>query len=79
MALKPIRPEDLYDMKTISFCRISPNGKYVVYVEHRVEKKTEKKYSNLWIMKTYGGKPQQFTFGNHVDTQIGRASCRERV
>ncbi len=69
MALKSIRPEDLYDMKTVSYCRISPDGKYVVYVEHRVEKKTEKKYANLWIMRTNSGKPRQFTFGNQTDAQ----------
>ncbi len=69
MKLQPMRAEDLYDLRSISYCRISPNGKYVIYVEHRVEKKTEKKYANLWIVKTVGGKPRQFTFGDHTDSQ----------
>lgn len=63
-----IRAEDLYDLETVSGVRISPDGKSVIYAQHRVDRKTEKKYSNLWIVPTGGGKPRQFTFGDQNDT-----------
>jgi dipeptidyl aminopeptidase/acylaminoacyl peptidase len=64
-----ISAEDLYDMNIISDVRISPSGDHVVYTQERVDSDTEKKYSNLWIVPTKGGKPSQFTFGDHKDTQ----------
>lgn len=64
-----ITPEDLYRFKLISDCKISPDGDHIVYCLHRVEKKTEKKFANLWIVPTDGGSARQFTYGDHSDTQ----------
>jgi dipeptidyl aminopeptidase/acylaminoacyl peptidase len=61
--------EDLYRLEQITDCRISPDGKHVVYAVQRVDKKTEKKYANLWIVPTRGGAPRSFTLGDHVDAQ----------
>jgi dipeptidyl aminopeptidase/acylaminoacyl peptidase len=63
-----IRAEDLYQMEIVSGARISPDGKYVVYALQRVDRKKEKKYSNLWIVPTSGGKPRPFTTGDQKDT-----------
>ena len=62
-----IKSEDLYRFELISNLQISPNGKTVIYALQRVDKKTEKKYSNLWIVSTDHGTPRQFTFGDQVD------------
>jgi len=62
-----ITPQDLYNMKNIIGARISPDGNYVAYTQQRVDRPTEKKYSNIWIVPTKGGKPRQFTFGNQND------------
>jgi dipeptidyl aminopeptidase/acylaminoacyl peptidase len=67
--LRSIAAEDLYKIQIISDVRISPSGKYVVYSQQRVDQETEKKYSNLWLVSTDGGSPQQFTFGDQLDTQ----------
>jgi len=64
-----ITAEDLYRFQLIADCRISPDGKYVVFAVQRVDKKTEKKYSNLWVVPTDGGRPRQFTYGDQVDGQ----------
>ncbi len=67
-ASKPrITADDLYKLEIIASPRISPDGITVIYAQTRVERKTEKKYSNLWIVPTAGGKPRQFTHGNQVD------------
>jgi dipeptidyl aminopeptidase/acylaminoacyl peptidase len=63
-----ISAKDLYNLETVSGVRLSPDGQFVIYVKNRVERKTEKKYSNLWIIPTDGGQPRQFTFGDQNDT-----------
>lgn len=62
-------PEDLYTLELISGSRLSPDGKFVVYSQQRIDPKTDKKYANLWIVDT-GPEPQarQFTFGDQSDT-----------
>lgn len=62
-----IKAEDLYRIELITDLRISPDARNVVYTIQRVDRKTEKKYSNIWIVPTKGGKPKQFTYGNHSD------------
>jgi dipeptidyl aminopeptidase/acylaminoacyl peptidase len=65
--LRTIKAEDLYQFNTVSEVRISPDGKNVVYTVQRVVKKTEKKYTNLWITPTGNGESQQFTTGDQHD------------
>ena len=63
-----ITAEDLYTLQVLSDVRISPDGRHVIYRLQRVDKKTEKKYGNLWIVPTEGGEPHQFTHGNQSDS-----------
>jgi len=68
-----ITAQDLYRFQLITDCRISPDGRHVVFCLQRVDKKAEKKYSNLWIVPTEGrggsSRPRQFTYGDQVDSQ----------
>ncbi len=64
-----ITAEDLYRFQLITDCQISPDGQHVVFCVQRVDKKTEKKYSNLWIAPTDRGRARQFTYGDQVDSQ----------
>jgi dipeptidyl aminopeptidase/acylaminoacyl peptidase len=64
-----ITAEDLYRFRLISDCRISPDGRHVIFCVQRVDKKTEKKYSNLWIAPTDRGRARQFTYGDQSDTR----------
>jgi dipeptidyl aminopeptidase/acylaminoacyl peptidase len=65
---RTIKAKDLYRFEIISGVRLSPDGRQVIYSVQRVDKKTEKKYSNLWIAPTSGGDPRQFTYGDQNDT-----------
>jgi dipeptidyl aminopeptidase/acylaminoacyl peptidase len=70
MALKKLRTitaDDLYQFNTVADARISPDGENVVYTVQRVDRKTEKKYTNLWIAPTKDGEPHQFTTGDQHD------------
>jgi len=64
-----VEAEDLYRLRLVTACEISPDGGYVAYAVQRVVKRTEKKCSNLWIVPTRGGRPRQFTAGDHVDSE----------
>lgn len=63
-----IRAEDLFRFELIRKPRLSPDGRHVVYAQIRVDSKTLKKSSNLWVVPTAGGLPRQFTFGDQSDS-----------
>lgn len=65
-----ISAEDLYKIEVLSSSRISPDGENVVFSLQRVDPKSEKKYSNLWITTASGEgtqQPRQFTYGDQND------------
>jgi dipeptidyl aminopeptidase/acylaminoacyl peptidase len=64
-----ITAEDLYRFRLMTSCQISPDGGHVVFDLQRVDRKTEKKYSNLYVVSTRGGRVRQFTHGDHADSQ----------
>lgn len=64
----PISAQDLYRLRPITDCQIAPDGQHVVYCVQRVDKKTEKKYVNLWVVPTGRGRARQFTHGDQVDS-----------
>lgn len=65
---RPITPEDLYNAQQVANPQISPNGHHIIFTVQRVDRKTEKKYSNLWLVASDGTTPaRQFTYGDHVD------------
>ncbi len=63
-----ITAEDLYLFNTVSEVRISPDGQHVLYTVQRVDRKTEKKYTNLWVASTTRGEARQFTTGDQHDS-----------
>ncbi len=65
-----ITAEDLYRMELISDPQISPDGRSIIFSVQRVDAKTEKKYTNLWLVPAVGrGAARQFTYGNQTDRQ----------
>ena len=64
--------EDLYNFELISGFELSPDGEQVIFAQQRVDQKTEKKHSNLWIVpfdivkdqSNPAAQPRQFTFGD---------------
>jgi len=65
---RSITLEDLYRMQMLADVRIAPDGEHVSYTLQRVDRETEKKYSNLWVVPTSGGEARQFTQGDQSDT-----------
>ncbi len=63
-----VTAEMLYDIQLISEVSLSPDGTKILYRLSRVDKNTEKKFSNLWIAPTNGNAPYQITQGDHMDS-----------
>ena len=60
---RTVTAEDLYQFNTVPEVRISPDGLNVLYTVQRVERKTEKKYTNLWVVSAVNDETRQFTAG----------------
>ncbi|MCA9996718.1 MAG: S9 family peptidase [Anaerolineales bacterium] len=63
-----MQAEDLYEIRPVSDCAISPDGTAVLFTVQRVDKGSEKKYSNLWLAPTGRGEARQYTYGNQNDS-----------
>ena len=66
-SLRSITAQDLYALQLLTDVRLSPDGRHVVYGIQRVDKKTQKKYANLWMAPTDGSGERQFTQGDQTD------------
>jgi dipeptidyl aminopeptidase/acylaminoacyl peptidase len=66
-AKRVIRTEDLYHLEIVSDPQISPDGEHIIFCVQRVDEKTEKKSTNLWLVATDNGDPRQFTYGDQND------------
>jgi len=62
-----ITAEDLYRLELIDEVRLTPDGGKVFFTKKRVDRKTEKKYSNLWSVPTDGLSARAFTQGDQSD------------
>lgn len=67
MTKRAMTAEDLYQFQLITDCQIAPDGKQIIFVVQRVDRESEKKYSNLWLVPTDGGRAEQFTSGDQLD------------
>lgn len=63
-----ITAEDLYQFELITDARIAPNGRTTLCTIQRIDRKTEKKHSNLWLADTQTGQLRQFTYGDWSDS-----------
>jgi dipeptidyl aminopeptidase/acylaminoacyl peptidase len=64
-----ILAEDLYQFQLITGCELAPDGRYIIFPVQRVDRATEKKYTNLWLAPTDGRPARQFTYGDQSDRQ----------
>ncbi len=66
---RPLAADDLYRIKLVSDPQMSPDGEQIVFTVQRVDRLTEKKYTNLWLVPAAGGDPRPLTYGDHTDSQ----------
>jgi len=68
-AKRVIEADDLYRLRLPAEPQLSPDGEHVLYTEHFVVRKGEKKCSNLWRVQASGGDRRRFTVGDHSDSR----------
>jgi Tol biopolymer transport system component len=66
---RTITAEDLYRFRLVTDCDLSPDGKHIVSCIEQVDRGTQEKYSNLWVVPTDNAAAHQFTHGDHTDSK----------
>ncbi|MCA1554877.1 MAG: S9 family peptidase, partial [Chloroflexi bacterium] len=64
---RPIQPEDLLGIKTVSDVQLSPDGTRIAYVLTTIDTPHDEYRSHIWIVSADGGEPIQFTHGPKHD------------
>ncbi|CAH0146843.1 Dipeptidyl-peptidase 5 [Peribacillus sp. Bi96] len=63
-----ITARDLFHLKSVTDPKLSPDGSMAVYVQTRIDEKTEKYISNLYMYSLITNETKQWTFGDNRDT-----------
>ena len=59
--------EVLYDLQIVFDPQISPDGEQILFGVQRIDRQSEKKYRNIWVVPASGREPRQFTYGEQLD------------
>ncbi|MEZ4586548.1 MAG: S9 family peptidase [Gemmatimonadales bacterium] len=63
----PLAPMDLFELEYASDPQLSPDGQWIVYVRQFSDVMTDKRYSNLWLIKADGTEHRPLTTGKFND------------
>ena len=63
----PLRMEDIFEVEVAGDPRISPDGRWIVYVRQRADIMTDGRFSNLWIVGADGSGHRPLTSGDYAD------------
>ncbi|MCB1216185.1 S9 family peptidase [bacterium] len=64
---RPIGKQDLYKLRQMYECRLSPDGRQLVTSVDSIDPKSNKKYRHLFVRPVGQGSLRQFTRGDHSD------------
>ncbi len=65
--MRAMTPDDIYAIKWVGECDISPDGNQVAVVVTQLDRETDGYKSAIWLVDTAGGEPRQFTAGAKRD------------
>lgn len=68
-AKRPITFEDLMQVQRISDPQVSPDGRWVAYVQTSVDLEANTKAGHLWLIPVEGGEARQLTRGEGTDSR----------
>jgi dipeptidyl aminopeptidase/acylaminoacyl peptidase len=69
IAKRPITFEDLIKIQRISEPQVSPDGRWIAYVQGTVNFETNKIVRHIWLIPGEGGEPRQLSRGEGSDTR----------
>ena len=65
--MRAMTPDDIYSIKWVGECDISPDGSKVAVVVTQLDRETDGYKSAIWLVDAAGGEPRQFTAGAKRD------------
>ena len=68
-AKRPITFDDMMKVQRISDPQVSPDGRWVAYVQGAVDLEANKVVNHIWLISRGGGEPRQLTNGEGSDTR----------
>ena len=60
---KHLAPADLFDLEYAADPQLSPDGQWVAYVRQWSDPMTDRRYSNVWLVKSDGSGHRPLTSG----------------
>ncbi|MEO8448690.1 MAG: S9 family peptidase [Gemmatimonadota bacterium] len=64
-----LEPADEFNLEFVADPQISPDGQWIVYVRQFSDVMSDRRYSNLWIVRTDGTDHRPLTTGKSTETQ----------
>ncbi len=64
---RTLTPNDLFDLETVAEPAISPDGTQIVYVRRWSDRMTDRRYANLWVVRSDGTGHRPLTSGRTVE------------
>lgn len=58
---------DVFDLEYVADPQLSPDGSEIAFVREWADVNTDRRYSNLWIVRADGGEPRPLTAGKRRD------------
>src|SRR2546425_2421440 len=68
-AKRPITFEDLMRIQRISDPQVSPDGKWIAYVQTSADLEADKRATHIWLIASAGGEARQLTQGEGSDSR----------
>ncbi len=78
-AQQKLTPADIFQLEYAADPQISPDGQLIVYVRQWQDPMTDRRYSNLWLVKADGSDHRPLTTGKFVESQPRWAPDGKRI
>ncbi len=69
IAKRPMTFDDLMKVQRISDPQVSPDGRWIAYVQGAVDFEANKVLNHIWLIRSDGGDPKQLTAGDGSDSR----------
>src|SRR5205823_4796840 len=65
---RPLQPDDIFTLRTVSDPRISPDGAWIAYTVSTLDKKEDSSDTDIYMVATSGGTPIKLTGSKKPET-----------
>ncbi len=76
---RPVRAQDLWDMKRVGGLEVSPCGKWAAVTVTEYDSETNKGQGDIWLVSTDGSVVMRFTTGETSESSPAWSPCGKRI